>query len=58
MKHTNKTLFIVIIVLVLAVIGLVIQNQMVLKKTQEQTEKITYNETRKRGRKADSCPKK
>ena len=45
MTKPNKILYIVIAVLVLAVVGLVAQNQMVLKKTQEQTQKITEKTT-------------
>ena len=40
MKHTNKTLYIVITLLILAIVALIVQNQIVLKKTQIQTEKI------------------
>jgi hypothetical protein len=37
---SNKPLYFIIAVLVLAIIGLVVQNQIVLKKTQEQTQQI------------------
>jgi hypothetical protein len=44
-KNQNKTLYFIIAVLVLIVVGLIIQNQIVLKKAQEQQEQIVEKTT-------------